>query len=142
MKSLVCVALLFLPGWVVPFLTSSSNYVVARRRLFGRRDYRAGCHGSKRSNDLEVTVNTQLDDEKISSLFAWVSLAFRGETEYNNLMLAIVAIFGNLPLSSLPVQMMENARKQLPGEEELVGDKFSIEEREYNSLGYVSFVQG
>jgi ABC-type multidrug transport system permease subunit len=91
---------------------------------------------------LEVTVNTQLDDEKISSLFAWISLAFRGETEYNNLMLAIVAIFGNLPPSSLPVQMMENARKQLPGEEELVGDKFSIEEREYNSLGYVSFVQG
>mmetsp|Transcript_32689 Transcript_32689/g.79278 ORF Transcript_32689/g.79278 Transcript_32689/m.79278 type:complete len:307 (-) Transcript_32689:285-1205(-) len=58
-----------------------------------------------------------------------------GEPEYNNLMLAIAAIFGNLPLDSVPIQMLEAAMLKLPDEETLVGDPFSIEEREYNSLG-------
>jgi hypothetical protein len=143
MKSLVCVALLFLPRWVAPFLTSYSNYFVARRRIYGRReDNTVRSNGSKNSNDVEIMVHAQLDDEKVTSLFAWVSLAFRGDPEYNNLMLAVVAIFGNLPPSSLPVQMVEKARKLLPDEEELVGDKFSIQERESNSLGCVSFERG
>lgn len=93
------------------------------------------CRAAEDSNSLEVFVNTQLDDDKVTSLFAWVSLAFRGDPEYNNLMLAIAAIFGNLPPTSVPVQMAQKARNMLPPEEELVGDKFSIEEREYNSLG-------
>jgi hypothetical protein len=82
-----------------------------------------------------VQVEAILDDEKVTSLFAWVSLAFVGEPGYNNLMLAFAAIFGDLPEDSAPVKMAKEARKKLPPEEETVGDPLSVEEREQNSLG-------
>lgn len=82
-----------------------------------------------------VQIDTTIDDEKVTKLFAWVSLAFAGEPEYNNLMMAIAAIFGNLPEDSEPVKMVEKARKLLPPEEKLVGDPLSVEDREHYSLG-------
>jgi hypothetical protein len=82
-----------------------------------------------------VQIEAKLDDEKVTSLFAWVSLAFAGEPGYNNLMLAIAAIFGNLPDDSQPVRMVKEARQLLPPEEKPVGDPLSIEDREQNSLG-------
>lgn len=130
MKFVLFCALLFRPRWVSPFSTVS----VISFALLGR--YPIGLRGSNDSNNMEIVVNAQLDDERVASLFAWVSLAMRGVPKYNNLMLAIVAIFGNMPPESLPVRMAEEARKILPSEEELVGDDISIEEREYNSLGY------
>ena len=94
-------------------------------------------------NDREVSVylDSQLSDERVSTLFAWVSRAFAGEPEYNNLMLAIAAIFGNLPENSQPVEMAQKAMKLLPPEEQAVGDRFSIEERESNSLGAMGAAQ-
>ncbi|KAG7347193.1 hypothetical protein IV203_006262 [Nitzschia inconspicua] len=141
MRFVVSLSLLLLPALVASFSLSSSISFGSRRTLNGWGAASVGCDGSKDSNDLEVFVNTQLDDEKVASLFAWVSLAFRGIDEYNNLMLAIAAIFGNLPPTSVPVQMAERARKLLPLEEEPVGDKFTIEEREYNSLGAMGAAQ-
>jgi peptidyl-tRNA hydrolase len=82
-----------------------------------------------------VEIEAILDDEKVTSLFAWVSRAFAGDPEYNNLMLAIAAIFGNLPEDSSPVRMVKEARKLVPPEEKTVGDPFPIEERERHSLG-------
>ena len=88
-----------------------------------------------------VQIEATLDDDKVASLFAWVSRAFAGEPQYNNLMLAIAAIFGNLPEESEPVQMLKEARKLMPPEEKLVGDPISIEDREYNSLGAMGAAQ-
>lgn len=144
MKCIALLAFLFHPRWVSPFTRTTSPARDANKvwQTCGRsRGTFVGCNGSNDSNDLEVLVSTQLDDEKVTSLFAWVSLAFRGDPGYNNLMLAIAAIFGNLPPTSVPVQMAEKARELLPPEEELVGDSFSIEEREYNSLGCVTCLQ-
>ena len=95
------------------------------------------------ANEKEVSVylDPQLDDVKIASLFAWVSRAFAGEPEYNNLMLAIAAIFGNLPDDSQPVRMAKEALKLLPPEEKPMGDRLSIEERESNSLGAMGAAQ-
>ena len=91
--------------------------------------------------ELSVYLDSKLDDERITSLFAWLSRAFAGRDEYNNLMLAIAAIFGNLPEDSPPVQMAKAALKDVPPEEKTVGDRFSIEERESNSLGAMGAAQ-
>ena len=61
-----------------------------------------------------VSIDATLDDEKVTALFAWVSRAFAGDPEYNNLMLAIAAIFGNLAEDSAPVQMVAQALKREP----------------------------
>jgi hypothetical protein len=82
-----------------------------------------------------VEVTAQLDDEKVTSLFAWVSRAFAGDERYGNLMLAIAAIFGNLPQDSEPKKMVIEARKKMPKEEELIGEAFPIQDREQYSLG-------
>jgi hypothetical protein len=94
-------------------------------------------------NEREVSVylDSQLNDERVATLFAWVSRAFAGEPEYNNLMLAIAAIFGNLPDNSQPVEMAKKALKLLPPEEKTVGDRISIEDRESNSLGAMGAAQ-
>jgi hypothetical protein len=91
--------------------------------------------------EVSVYLDSKLDDERVATLFAWVSRAFAGEPEYNNLMLAIAAIFGNLPDNSQPVEMAKEALKFLPPEEKPVGDRFSIEEREDNSLGAMGAAQ-
>lgn len=113
--------------------TFVTSFVVSRPAIFngGRSCNRIICWGSQQTVQIEATI----DDEKVASLFAWVSLAFAGDPEYNNLMLAIAAIFGNLPKDSTPVRMLETARGQLPPEEKCVGDPISIEDREYSSLG-------
>ena len=82
-----------------------------------------------------VTVTTELSDEKVTQLFAWVSQAFAGDERYGNLMMAIAAIFGNLPEDSPPKMMAAEALKKLPKEEEVVGDALPLQDREYYSLG-------
>ena len=96
---------------------------------------------AQNGREVSVSLDSQLDDERIAALFAWVSRAFAGEPEYNNLMLAIAAIFGNLPDNTQPVQMAKEALKLLPPEEKPVGDRFSIEDRESNSLGAMGAAQ-
>jgi len=82
-----------------------------------------------------VQVEAILTDSRVSSLFAWVSRAFAGEQEYNNLMLAIAAVFGNLPEDTAPMKMLEKANALLPLEEKTCGDPISVEDRERASLG-------
>ncbi len=138
MSPLLIFALLVFTGWVDAFCLPPLQKFLGSTTICKTNNDVAlvgSCHGSKDSNNVEIVINPQLDDEKIKSLFAWVSLALRGDPEYNNLMLAIAAVFGDLPPDSLPVQMAKKSLELLPAEEELVGDKFSIEEREYNSLG-------
>lgn len=82
-----------------------------------------------------MQIDTTLDDDKVAALFAWVSQAFLGVPEYNNLMLGIAAIFGNLPEDSEPLEMLRKAQEMAPDEETPAGDPLSIADREYYSLG-------
>jgi hypothetical protein len=77
-----------------------------------------------------VQLKEEIDDEKVTALFAWVSRAFAGDDEYNNLMLALAAIFGDLPEGSPVLQMLDDAMALLPPEEEVVGASIPLEERE------------
>ena len=71
---------------------------------------------SSSSNQLQVILDPTLTDERITELFAWISCAFRGDPNYDNLMLGIIAIFGtNLDPESAPKQMAQNAILKLPG---------------------------
>jgi hypothetical protein len=91
-----------------------------------------------------VTIDATLDDEKVTALFAWVSRAFAGEREYNNLMLAIASIFGDLGDSvsgQLAAKMVREARALLPNEEEPCGEAFTTDEREIASLGAMGAAQ-
>ena len=92
---------------------------------------------------VSVRLEPKLDDDKIKALFAWISRAYAGDPEYNNLMLAIAAIFGDLPEQSEPVQMSKAALDMLPedAEEKALGTPHSLDERETNSLGAMGAAQ-
>merc|ERR1719491_2122394 len=101
-------------------------------------DITAALHASE--NDRPTTsvyIDSTLTDARVRSLFAWVSRAFAGDEEYNNLMLAMAAIFGaNLPPNSSIAQMAINAENLLPtSEEALTGQPFPLSSREEYSLG-------
>ena len=94
---------------------------------------------------LSVTIDTRLSDEKVTELFAWISRAFAGDEEYNNLMLAIAVVFGDIPpessMGKAAHQMKNDAMAIVPGEEELVGEPFSTDQREIASLGAMGAAQ-
>jgi hypothetical protein len=87
--------------------------------------------------EISVVLEAKLTEERTKSLFAWVSRAFAGDDEYNNLMLAMAAIFGaNLPEGSSPLQMVEKANKLLPKDpEQRMGAPIPKYDREQASLG-------
>jgi hypothetical protein len=88
--------------------------------------------------ELSVYLDPKLTEERTKSLFAWVCRAFAGDNEYNNLMLAMAAIFGlNLPPNSLPLQLVEKANLLFPenSEEQVMGEPIQRFEREEASLG-------
>eukprot|EP00522_Entomoneis_paludosa_P003963 CAMPEP_0172471324 /NCGR_PEP_ID=MMETSP1065-20121228/67758_1 /TAXON_ID=265537 /ORGANISM="Amphiprora paludosa, Strain CCMP125" /LENGTH=409 /DNA_ID=CAMNT_0013229419 /DNA_START=1613 /DNA_END=2842 /DNA_ORIENTATION=+ len=101
------------------------------------------------SSSSSVTLSTELTDDKVTQLFAWVSRAFAGDDDYNNLMLAIAVIFGDLGSTpqgnSAPAkmaqQMKERALEQLRDEEDLMGEAFSTDDREIASLGAMGAAQ-
>ena len=108
----------------------------------------ASAGSQKSSTPITVELDVNLNDAKITDLFAWVSRAFAGDARYNNLMLAIAAVFGkNVPPESLLVQMVQEARQQLPAdddddeEEALLGQALSQYEREQASLGAMGAAQ-
>ena len=90
---------------------------------------------------LTVQLVAELDDEKITKLFAWLSRAFAGDSRYNNLMLALAAIFGNLPSDSVPVKMVQTAMISLPHEEDPCGTPYGQFDREQASLGAMGAAQ-
>ena len=129
------------------------SYSVSTSRLF-----------SDRSSDqqIQVILDPNLTDERITALFAWISCAFRGEANYNNLMLGIAAIFDtNLDPDSAPRKMAQNALSRMPGlklddkpmagmdledfyvvdDEICVGDAIPLFQREQASLGAMGAAQ-
>lgn len=94
-------------------------------------------------DDDEVTtvqIEATLDDEKVTKLFAWVSRAFAGDGRYNDLMLALAAVFGNLPALE---PMVQEAMELLPEDAEntVCGASYSLEAREEASLGAMGAAQ-
>jgi hypothetical protein len=95
----------------------------------------SSCRRLTALSEQTVSVETILTEERETALFAWVSRAFAGDDEYNNLVLAIAAIFGNLPNDSPPKILLKKAMELLPSEEEAVGAPLSLADRESSSLG-------
>ena len=81
-----------------------------------------------------IKLDASLDDNKVEALFAWISRAFAGDPQYNNLMLAFAAIFGDQQNAQLRA-LRDNAIAQLPAENEAVGEPIPLQERERSSLG-------
>lgn len=129
---------------VSPLVTSFHAVVIPTRKLHrGASSLLLARGGSgERQNQLTVQLEAILDADKVTALFAWVSRAFDGDERYNNLMLALAVIFGNLPPHSAPMVMLEEALQLLPPDnEQLMGEPFSLHERESSSLGAMGAAQ-
>jgi len=109
----------------LPRFGKRNLFVVARAQLGVSIDYKS------------------LDDEKVADLFAWVSRAFAGDERYNNLVVALVAVFGQVPgEQGVQLQeMLDEAKRRAPSEEALVGAPFSRRDRESASLGAMGAAQ-
>eukprot|EP00957_Ditylum_brightwellii_P115128 8780097-Ditylum_brightwellii.AAC.1 len=70
-------------------------------------------NGCNPNNEQRVFLIPELNDEHTTKLFAWISRAFAGDTQYNNSMLAIAAVFGNLPPNTSPIIMLEKAMSKM-----------------------------
>jgi hypothetical protein len=114
----------------------------SKNNLGKNKNPAAALYAREQEEQLTVQIDATLDDAKVTALFAWVSRAFDGDERYNNLMLAIAAVFGNLPTDSAPVVMLQEALELLPAnEEELTGEPFSLYERESASMGAMGAAQ-
>ena len=136
--------MLLAPGKTVAFGIPAAAPTGPRQGLVKASSCRTPSFLLSAQQPQEQTVFLQIgmDDEKVRSLFAWISRAFDGDERYNNLMLAIAAIFGNLPQDSKPVQMARDALDSLPEDESaLTGQPFSLYERESASLGAMGAAQ-
>ena len=138
---MVLLVIALLPSLVSPFVTPSFKNPSTGTPYHSIPQPRTST--SLQQQQLSVQVEATLDDEKVRALFAWVARAYAGDYEYNNLMIAIAAIFGNLPEGSEPVLMAEKALNFLPegAEEKPMGEPFSLYKRESNSLGAMGAAQ-
>lgn len=124
------------PFFVLLFLLSSAD---AFQSLSPARSIRSSSLYSNKP--FTVQLQAELDDEKVTQLFAWLSRTFAGDRRYDNLMLAFAAIFGNLPQDSVPVIMVETAMASLPPEEFPCGTPYGQFDREQASLGAMGAAQ-
>jgi hypothetical protein len=81
-----------------------------------------------------------LEEEQVTRLFAWVTCAFRGDERYNDLRAAFTAIFSDNPGPRL-TQLLADAMKVCPREEEAVGEPFQLADRVQASLGAMGAAQ-
>lgn len=83
-----------------------------------------------------IQLEARIDDDKVKSIFAWISRAIDGDELYDDIALAIAAVFGDLPKDSEPVRMVAEALDALPLDgNQPVGAAYSAEDREVASLG-------
>jgi len=72
---------------------------------------------------------------KVRSLYAWVTRAFAGDPEYNDLMLAFATLF-NLEPPPQAARLLETALSSLPSDPtQPLGEPYPLIERESGSLG-------
>lgn len=136
------VKLLWLPILVCPVAASFFAAVVPSQRRETRHSRprvapSGRLHQQSSTGGTTVQLDPTLTEEKITALFAWISRAFDGDDDrYNNLMLAVAAVFGNLPPTSPPSILLRDALQSLSKDENtLTGEPFSMNEREMASMG-------
>ena len=127
-------------------ISSSSAFVPASSSLQRHATSTQRIHVDESATALRQTqsvfLETDLDDDKITQLYAWVSRALAGDPRYGNLMYAMAAVFGsNLDDDSPLTLLLNEAMKKIPEEEETVGEPFSLAEREEASLGAMGAAQ-
>uniref|UniRef100_A0A7S2HZX6 Uncharacterized protein n=1 Tax=Helicotheca tamesis TaxID=374047 RepID=A0A7S2HZX6_9STRA len=135
-------------------VSSSIKAAVSSNKFFSPSPLFLSSSSSNNDNNDEINPNEQqtvrlipeLNDDRITNLYAWISRAFAGDDRYNNLMLAIAAVFGDLPPNTQPIKMLEEAVSKLPitvsgddgkamMDDTPTGTPYSRMERERNSLG-------
>eukprot|EP00622_Pseudochattonella_farcimen_P006181 FR741948.1.p1 GENE.FR741948.1~~FR741948.1.p1 ORF type:complete len:358 (+),score=66.77 FR741948.1:28-1101(+) len=85
---------------------------------------------------VEIQLKAEIDDTKVLKLFAWVSRAFEGDPLYNDLVIALYAIFGDKSEANPQLKkMVENAMVSLQSENTPVGNPLSLRDRESASMG-------
>lgn len=151
----IATTLIFSPNVVSSFIFSAGEKNLQRQRqkwspaeLFSSTASQKDTSSSRGSGTTrlyqQITLVPDLeDDEKVRSLFAWICMTLTSsDPEYNNMMLAFVAIFASpsLPETSEPMYMLKEAIKAFPfknDEDEItpVGQIFSTSQREQASLG-------
>lgn len=123
---------------LIGFLTVSCHSFLAPRVLVQQRAL-TSLAAEQEEDEVTVQIDASLDDEKVTKLFAWVSRAFAGDGRYNDLMLALAAVFGKLPALE---PMVEEAMELLPEDEDTVcGASYSLGAREEASLGAMGAAQ-
>jgi len=107
-------------------LPSNNNDYNKRTVLFAAEEEKA----------TTVYLTTEIDDEKVERLFAWISRClFYNDPRYNNMFAAFAGIFGNLPADNPISKLAEDAYNEISSEEEICGGSFPMLERQENSLG-------
>lgn len=109
-------SLFFLPPGIHNYHSNSDEGIrISKSQLFSS-DPSSSSPQQQEKRQQQVILDPTLTDDRITSLFAWISCAFRGESNYDNLMLGIVAVFGvNLDEKSMPKLMARAALTKLPG---------------------------
>eukprot|EP00560_Eucampia_antarctica_P001576 CAMPEP_0197832052 /NCGR_PEP_ID=MMETSP1437-20131217/13089_1 /TAXON_ID=49252 ORGANISM="Eucampia antarctica, Strain CCMP1452" /NCGR_SAMPLE_ID=MMETSP1437 /ASSEMBLY_ACC=CAM_ASM_001096 /LENGTH=382 /DNA_ID=CAMNT_0043435227 /DNA_START=18 /DNA_END=1166 /DNA_ORIENTATION=+ len=135
------------------FLSSVSSFIVSfRQQPLAPLPYVSTHRSASSASRLyqQITLLPDLEDEdKVRSLFSWICMALTSsDPEYNNVMLAFVAIFASPPLpdTSEPAYLLKEALKTFPIENDdnectPVGQAFSSTQREQSSLGAMGAAQ-
>lgn len=118
---------------------SPATIVHLRRTTHPRRKNQGALNGIfDRRKASPIQLDIELDDQKVESLYAWICKAFEDDDDrYNNLVLAVVAVFGTgMAESSEPMQLLRKAEQELATAEPFAAAKpYSQLEREQASLG-------
>ena len=125
----------FNPSTLLPF---------SQRRL-SRRSVQLFEKKSDSKQEQAVRLDMELTDDRIRKLYAWICQAFYGNDDrYNNLMYAMIAVFGNLPSDSPIIALLDRATQKFDTSIQtnaLMGDILSQHERERASLGAMGAAQ-
>jgi len=92
-------------------------------------------------SERSVSVTAVLSEQRIKELYCWLARALAGDERYGQLMTGFAAVFGELEEGDQLKQLLEAAVDAAPGEDELVGETYSLQQRERNSLGAMGGAQ-
>lgn len=83
----------------------------------------------------QLLITTDLGDEKVEQLYAWLCRALTGDPRYNDLMTAFLAIFADEDGTSPYTELVREALAGAPAEDTMMGDPLTLRQREEASLG-------
>ena len=101
MAALVALCLAYTPALAVR--SAASQHLGGQMRGPAPAAPAARRCAAPRQQQRQVSLSTEklrLDDNQVEQLFAWLNMAFSGESRYNDLMLAFTCIFADHPPGS------------------------------------------